>query len=329
MSSVQNKSSLGDLGSSSLNARFELVYNQNESRYDGADLAKKLFSFKNTDQDTFRTTGLTGVPLLERFDEGDPIPKGVNTKTFETLYAVNDYGKGIDVTDDCQKDKQKLGAKLDEMANLARSTDIHQYKAAFQILNGGFVTTATVNGIALNRYNNEALFSASHARADGGTAQSNVSAAAISLTELNIETGRLALIKQLTDNGQPIVDMGAINLVVPDDLIKNAVIFTQSQYRATTANNDLNFYQTTTGKINVMSSRWLNANVGGSSTAWFLLATVPGVDSPLCVYRKGGPEFYAAPRDPNTWTQTFSVKNRMAIGNSEFKGTWASQGTGA
>ena len=135
------------------------------------------------------------------------------------------------------------------------------------------------------------------------------------------------MIKQLTDNGLPILDMGAINLVVPDDLIKNAIIFTQSQYRATTTNNDLNFYQTTTGRINAISSRWLDATNGGSATAWFLIASIPGIASPLRVYRRGGPRFLEESTGDRTWNKVFSVKNRYAVENSEWKGTYASAGT--
>lgn len=326
MSDIQTRSTLADLGKRGLGPMFEDVFEQNLIKYEGRDIASKIFAFLNTDKLVLRTTGLTGVPVPAEFAEGTPFPESVNIKTFETKYSINDYGMSIAVTDDCLKDRERLGKKLDEMAQLSKAQDIGEVKSAFQILNGGFVSTAKVNGTTLYRYNNEPLFSATHARADGGTSQSNVSAGAIALTELNLETGRLALIKQLTDIGLPILDMGAIMLVVPDDLIKNAVIFTQSQYRATTTNNDLNFYSTTNGRINAIGARWLNSNVGGSSTAWFLTTSLPGMDPILRVYRNGGPEYQWSERDAKTWNRTAAVKNRYACGNSEWKGTWASAG---
>ena len=323
MASIQTRSTLGDLGKRGLGPVFEQVFDQNLARYDGMDIAKKIFSFINTDKSVLRTTGLTGYGLLEEFEEGSPFPEGVNIKTFETLYAIRDYGKAVTVTDDCLKDRERLGEKLNEMAGLASSAEITVVKSAFQILNGGFVTTAKVNGTTLHRYNGEALFGGSHSRADGGTSQSNYSAGTIALTELNLETGRLALVKQLTDNGLPLLNLGVINLIVPDDLEKNAVIFCNSGLRATTTDNDLNFYQ---GRFNVISSRWLNSVNGGSSTAWYLYATVRGQESPLRVYRQGGPEFKEAQPAARTWNKVFAVKNRYAAGNSEWKGTWASAG---
>lgn len=322
--SIQTRTSLGDLGHRGLGPVFEDVFEQNYVRYDGRDVANQLFSFLNTDKATVRTTGLTGYGLPEEFNEGSPFPETTNIKTYETVYTIRDYGLSVTVTDNMKKDQEKLGRALDEMANHAKSVDVGEVKSAFQILNGGFGTAATVNGTTMHRYNDAALFQASHARSDGGTAQSNYSAGSIALTELNLETGRLALVKQLTDNGLPVTQTGMITVAVPDDLEKNAVIFTGSQLRASTANNDLNFYR---GRMNVVSSRWLNATHGGSATAWFLIVNMPGMPGPLRVYRKEGPEFFASERDPKTWNQVMSVKNRYAVGFSDWRGCWASQGT--
>lgn len=320
---VQTRATLGDLGKKGLGPAFEDVFYQDLASYDGMKIAERVFSFVNTSKATLRTTGLTGYALGELFDEGEPIPETQNIKTYETQYNIDDYGKAVTVTDNALKDREVMAKKREEVSMLAKSAELTVAKGAFQILNGAFATSATKNGFKLYRYNDEALCSASHARADGGTAQSNLSATGITLTELNLETGRLALVKQLTDIGTPIMDMGMINLVVPDDLEKNAVIYTGSQLRATTANNDLNFYR---GRMNVICSRWLNSELGGSSTAWFLIARTPNMPSPLRVYRNGGPEFNESERESRTWNRVFAYKNRFALGNSEWKGVWGSAG---
>lgn len=324
MSNIQTRSTLADLGKTGLGPKFEQVFEQNLIKYDGRKIAEKLFAFMNTDRATFRTTGLTGYNYMVEFNEGDPFPELINVKTFQTLYSIRDYGGAVTVTDDYLQDHEKLGMALDEMANLAASIDISEVRSAFQILNGGFGTSTKVNGTTLHRYNSEALFSATHARADGGSSQSNTSANSIPLTELNLETLRLSLVKQLTDIGQPIMNMGRLTLAVPDDLEKNAVIFTQSSLRPTTNNNDMNFYR---GRIDVLSSRWLNGEQGGSTTAWFLIANLPGMASPLRVYRKGGPRFEEAQPESRTWNKVFAAKNRYAVGHSEWKGAIASAGS--
>ncbi|MDP1729387.1 MAG: hypothetical protein Q8L27_04245 [archaeon] len=167
MASIQTRATLGDIGKKGLGPVFEDVYQQNLLAYDGMKTAQKIFSFMNTDKSVLRTTGLTGYSLPEEFEEGSPFPETTNIKTYETLFTIRDYGKAVTVTDDCIKDREQLGGKLSEMANLSRAVEIGTVKSAFQILVGGFVTTAKINGTSLHRYNDEALFSASHARADG------------------------------------------------------------------------------------------------------------------------------------------------------------------
>ena len=320
---IQTRGTLGDLGTRGLGPVFEDVFEQNQIKFDGMENVKRVIDFINTDKGVVRDTGLTGYGFLEEFDEGDALPQDRNIKTFETTYSIRDYGKMITVTDDMLEDRERLGRALDEMANLSKSSQITRAKHAMQNFNGGFVTTAKVGDASLHRYNAERLFSTVHARADGGATQSNASATGITLTELNLETARLALVKQLTDIGMPIIDMGKITLVVPDDLEKDAVIFTGSQLRATTANNDLNFYL---GRIDVLSSRWLNAGNGGSSTAWFLVARLQ-IGNPLRVYQRGGPRFKEG-YENKTWNQEFGVKDRYAVGNSEWKGTFGTLGDG-
>lgn len=324
--STQMRSTLGDLGQRNVGPEFEQVFNQTDFVYAGKEVASKIFSFLNVDKSTFRTTSVTGLPYLKRFDEGTPMPEALNIKSFETAWDIDDNGLGVTVTDDCIKDRVKLGAKLEEFKLLSSSVPRSETQSAFQILNGGFVTTATINGTKLARYNAEALFSTSHARADGGSALSNVSAGAITLTELNLETGRLALVQQLSDIGLPIMDMASIMLVVPDALQKIARIITQSTLRSNTNNNDLNFYNSVDGKIDVITSKFLNANVGGSATAWFLVARMPGLESVLRVYRDGAPEFKQELTADRTWNQFFGVKDRRIAGNAEFRTTWASAG---
>lgn len=323
MGNIQTRSTLGDLGQRGLGPQFEDVFEQNLVKYSGRQYAEMIFDFQNTDNPTPRTTGLTGYALTSEFDEGTPYPSLVDYKTFETLYVIKDAGGSVEVTEDCLSDRERLGAKLDEMAKLAKSQDMEEVRAAFQILNGGFSSALTYNGVTISRYNSAALFQGSHSRADGGSSQSNYSAGSIALTETNLETGRLALVKQLTDVGLPIIDMGSLTLCVPDDLEKNATIYAGSELRPSTANNDINFYK---GRINVLSSRWLNSANGGSSTAWFLLAKITGAPSALRVYRLGGPQYYERAADSKTGNLTFAVKNRRGVGYSFWQGQWASPG---
>lgn len=324
---IQTRATLGDLGREGLGPVFEDVFEQSLIKFSGMENVKRLVDFVPTEKGVVRTTGLTGFGFLTEFEEGDAIPQDVNIKTFETTFTIRDYGKNITVTDDTIEDRTALAKKVDEFAHHAQMADITMARGAMANFNGAFGTTAVVDGHSLHRYNNEQLVQTAHARADGGTAQSNRSSTNITLTELNLETGRLELLAQLTDNGLPILDMSRIIVVVGDDLEKNAVIFTGSTLRPSTANNDINFYRGI--QMDVVSSRWLTAAQGGSATQWFLYSALPGVGTPFRVYQKGGPRFKQTEAQAKTWNVDFAVKNRYASGNVEFKGIWGTDGTGS
>jgi len=193
-------------------------------------------------------------------------------------------------------------------------------QAAFQPLINGFTTNAAVNGFDITLYGDGVpMFSTLHPRADGGATQSNASSTGIALTETNLEVGRIALVKQLLDDGSPLALLGPIWLAVPTDLEKTAKIITDSPLRSETSDNDINFY--TGGVVNVVASQYLTATHGGSATAWYLLAQ--GLSHVTLVDRKV----------PTLWDQISAeggldvhVDSRLSVGHSHWLGSWASKG---
>lgn len=141
--STQTRATLGDLGQRNVGPEFEEVFNQTDMVYQGKEIASKIISFLNVDKSTFRTTGLTGYPLLKQYDEGTPMPEALNIKTFETPWDIFDYGISTTVTEDCLADKVKLQGKLDEYKNLAAMVAPSEVQAGFNILNGGLTLAIT------------------------------------------------------------------------------------------------------------------------------------------------------------------------------------------
>ncbi len=321
MAANETRGTYGDLGTRGAGPDFEEVFRQNVDAFDGMDLVSQVFQVQDTNKAVLRDVGTVGYSFLEFTDEGDDFPEDADMLTFITQYNIRDFTKKVTVTDNMIQDGTYAPA-LNKFADYARSSKFTMGKAAFNVLNTAFVTTNPTNTFFVDRYGDGlALASVAHTRRDGGSNQSNASATGITLTELNLETLRLQLVKQLTDNGLPLTDMGQITLVVPDDLEKDAVIFTGSQKRATTANNDLNFYS---GRINVLTVRWLNSDSGGSATKWHLIAKAA---SKLKMYVREQPSF-GQDTAVNNRNQTFTVKTRFAPGFSEWKGTVHSLGDG-
>jgi hypothetical protein len=319
---LETRAVFGDLAHRGAIAQFADVFDQSLQVYDGTDVLSKIFKVESTSDSIIRDTSLAGLGLFAETNEGDAYDTDSNLVGYETTYFIKDLTKSVEVTKN-RLDDTNYKTELDAFRLAGISARMTKGKYTLNVLNSAFSTSVTNNGFTIYRMGDaKALASVSHPRKDGGTAQSNASATGITLTELNLETGRLALVKQLTDRGLPIEFMGKLVLAVPDDLEKDATIFANTEFRPTTANNDINFYN---GRIGVLASRWLNSAHGGSSTAWHLIDTNV---SKLKLYVRQEPQFFTS-IDGKTQNRIFAIQMRMAAGHSDWKGTWHSKGDGA
>lgn len=280
---------------------------------------------KNTTDDSAQASysGKTGSGVLSLFQEGSTIPRKQRFKLYDTGFVHDQYGGQIEVTRK-QLMNRDFSEAFNEFKDLATSGNVTRSKAPAQIFNGAFATTAMKNGIKLTFYGDaKPLCSTIHPRVDGGAAQSNASATGITLTESNLEVGRLALLQQLQDDGNPMTFAGAMYLVVPLALEKTAKIITGSDLRSGTTNNDINIYNG--GAVTVMSSNWLGTAAGGLDTEWFLV--VPSVARLLFVLRNGLSMDQSV--DKNTKSTLFDVILDFSVGHSDWRGVWGSKGDGA
>ena len=319
---IETRAVFGDLAQRGAIAKFADVFDQSLMVADNLEVLQKVFKVENTTDSIIRDTSVVGLGLFSEVSEGDAYDEDSNMVGYETVYTVKNLGKTVTVTKNRIEDSD-YKRELDTFRHAAVAARLTKAKYIFNVLNGSRTTAVTNNSYTLYRMADAvALASVSHPRRDGGTAQSNASATGVTLTELNLETGRLALVKQLTDRGLPIEFMGKVTLVVPDDLEKDATIFANSNLRPTTANNDLNFYE---GKIDVLSSKWLNSANGGSSTAWYL---VDQNIAQLKLYIRQDAQFYSTV-EAKTRNVINDIDLRLAAGHSDWRGTWVSAGDGA
>jgi hypothetical protein len=318
---LETRAVFGDLAQRGAVAKFADVFDQSLKLYNGMDAVSKAFKVIPTQDSIIRDDGIAGLGLFQETMEGDAYAEDANLVTYETVYYIKDLTKTVSVTKNRIEDTD-YKRELDTFRQAAAAAQLTKAKYAMNVLNAGFGTSLTNNGFTVYRYGDSvALFSTAHTRKDGGSNQSNSSATGITLTELNLETGRLALVKQLTDRGLPMEFLGKIMVVVPDDLEKDSVIFTGSQYRPTTANNDINFYN---GRMAVLASRWLDSANGGSTTAWFL---VDMNFAQLKLYVRQDPQFVNQ-EEAKTRNHIFSIDLRLAAGHSDWRGVWGSKGDG-
>lgn len=265
-------------------------------------------------------TGKTPFGKIQEFQDGDDIPTLDRSKTYTTKVVFRNYGGAVEVTKNQIEDRD-FAAELDEMMDLSRSMNQGQDESGLQLFNGGFATTTSVNGYTVTWYNDgQPQFSTVHATTvPGGSTQSNASSASIPLGHDNLETGRVALTLQQTDNGLPLALTSKPMLVVPVNLEKEAMETINSDLTPESANNAINVFR---GSVDMASSAFLDNTNGGSNTAWFLLN--PQRHKLFQEIRQEK----KLEQDVNIRNKvaTFTVDARWANYSLEWKGTWGSQG---
>ena len=295
--------------------------------FDQAALTYKInvpafYKQRSDDAQQYNVSGLTSGGLLAKRTEQSNYEVGRRYKTYDTNYAHTNYSKRFELSMEMLQDRDFEGV-FDESRQQRIMADFFRQRALFQPFNGGFGTTTTVNGVDLTRYGDGlALFSTAHTRVDGGSNQSNASSTGIPLTEANLETGLIALSKQLLDDGTPIADLGRIWLVVPRDLEKTAKIITGSALRDGTANNDMNIYND--GAHPVLATHLLSSVNGGSNTAWFLVAENA---SKILFVDRLAPQLVSSRAEHGG--MNFDVDTRFSVGHSHWIGVWGSKGDNA
>lgn len=319
---MENKATWGD-AIRGVGVTFREFFTQNDlNQVAGWDPVVKTLRSNDA---TTNFSGKTGAGLLQRFSDGSAIPTANRYKLFDTSVEQQPMGARLEVTRQTLLYRDFQGA-FDEARDLMASVQSTLSRAGAQIFNRAFTSgTGVTGGTQVVTYNDGvALVSTAHPRADGGSSQSNASSTSIPLTESNLETGRIALLNQLQDDGVPMMAPGQLYLVVPNNLDKTARIITESNLRSGTANNDTNIY--TGGAINVMSSVWLdsgNSGTGvGSNTAWFLVAPNR---AKLAIVISKGPDLEFL-KDKDTKSGLFDVILDLGVCSYDWRGVYGSQG---
>lgn len=281
---------------------------------------KAIANVETTKREFFDDINMSGIGTLAEVPEGQTIPQQSPLNGYTTRYTVKDYAAIIPITHKMLRGDlysvttiQRLFTKLGKAAN--RTID----KNFFSMFNNGFTTSYTSYGDA------KPLFSTSHPRKDGGTAQSNASSTGITLTYANLEVATLAMREVLDDRGQ-IIDIGEgkLTLLVPPALEKEAVVLTESVLIPGEADNDINYHHYK-GNVNVVVAKWLSAAAGGSDTAWYLLANG---DHEMNLFIR---ESFETDSWEDKTTRTMNVRGTLAhaYGWSSWYGVWGSKGDGA
>jgi hypothetical protein len=280
---------------------------------DSSDSAQKNF------------TGKVSENRITRKDEGEATNELNRFKTYVTSVDFTAYGAKVELTRENLMDRD-FSSQLDEATDIGRASNFSQDEAGLQIFNGGFTTRKdSIKGYRYQYYNDGVpTFSVQHPSVvPGQSAQSNASATGTVLSDANLETARLALRKQLTDAGGPLMMGGSETLVLPLALEKTGRQITESERIANaTNNNEINIYQ---GSIGMTTSVLLDSVHGGSNTAWYLI--VPGATRFVHDVREGMQPWTEVDEDKKTLT--VGIYGRWANYTKDWRRAWGSLGDGA
>lgn len=269
-------------------------------------------------------TGKVSENRITRKDEGEDANELNRFKTYVTSIDYTAYAAKIEVTRENLMDRD-FSSQLDEAMDIGKASNFSQDEAGLQLFNGGFDTRKTeIKGYRYQYYNDGVpTFSVQHPSVVPGTsAQSNAHSNGATLTEANLETARLALRKQMTDAGGPLVMGGSETLVLPLALEKTGKIITESERVPGNDFNDINIYR---GYVNMTTSVLLDAVHGGSDTAWFLI--VPGATKMVHDVREAMQPWTEVDEDKKTLT--VGIYGRWANYTKDWRRAWGSKGNGS
>ena len=256
------------------------------------------------DMHSLKEGSMMGFGKLTPYEDGSPPDADVIVQGPEKEVTFTDYGKMWMVTrnmaaDDITGHLKKVPRKFSEVANYTVET------LWWDILNSGFVTTVRT-GI-----DGAALFSNSHTRIDGGTADNLGSGA---LSETTLEAGIQHFRDMKNEHGQPI-QMSPKVLVIPTALEWTAKRLLLSELRPGTANNDIN-------ALKDEGLQYIVCPYLTSSTAWFLLSDEHDLRH---IWRRN--IGFSSWDDEATKSALFSVDFRVADEFWDWRGAYASPGT--
>lgn len=264
--------------------------------------------------------GKTTAGRLKKTVEGDNANSNARYLSYLTKVTYTKYTGSLEVTEEMLADRD-FDNVFSEASELGRVANFSLDESGMQLFNGGFATTATVNGYDMTFYGDgKPTYSTIHpTKVPGASTQSNASSTGIKFNHDNLETANIALVEQQDDAGLPIGSNGKPMIVVPESLRREAREETESQLDPSSANNAINVWR---GTMDMTSSLFLSAVNGGSNTAWFLVT--PGIDKQFQEIRQA--PTMAMDTAVRSGTTLFVVKARWANVVRDWRYKYGSKG---
>lgn len=209
-----------------------------------------------------------GVNLFPIISETQTVPTSTPKVANKITTQIKDFAESVELSKDLFDDNMH-GVWARTVQDLALKARVSMDQNAFKIFRGAFTTTLTADGIALV---------GNHALLNGAFYSNNlftISGASTVLSSTSLNAAITALAVQPDQTGVVLGQQPAC-LLVPPALIKLSLELTDSALAGDTSTNAINVFRSAYG-YRVYSTPYISAAVGGSDTAWFLIARNHGI----------------------------------------------------
>lgn len=242
------KQNFGDLYGSSQLPALEFLFRHELPMHGG--IRGDLANVKSTQRDIWQMTSTHDIDLFQTVSEGEDYTFVASKQGASKTLSILKYGLGISISEEAIADG-KFDELADLMKKLARSAQESREIAFVNLINNGYTTETTPDGVA--------AFSASHTLPSGGT-YSNVLPVASDLSESSLQTARYLFSTAFVGDTGIIYKLKPTKLLVHPANEAYAEELVGSQLKPDTNDNNLN--SLLKHKIEVVSSPHLTDEDG-------------------------------------------------------------------
>lgn len=268
------------------------------------DIRGEIFSIESMDREVTQWTKISSYGQMEQVSEGVVAPKDVATQLGLKTFTALKFKKAIPISDEMIQDNRwDLVNKM--VRGLGRAAYETQQVSAFNILNNAFGSETAFDGVA--------IISASHTTQSGN--QSNIIASAADISYAGLKEGENYFRKVTDERGKHLI-LQPNAVLTTESFRHDALELVNTPFKPGSANNDIN----SLSALKVLSSPFLT-----DDDAWFMLAA-PGTEANgLMIYNRQ-PLDSRTHEDALAGVMYYIAEYRQALGCSEWRGVWGSQG---
>ena len=243
----------GQLYGSSMLPALEELFDYELARH--PSVRDQIFKLESADRDIWQSTSMHDLPLFQSVEEGQDYSFHRQKQGASKTFTMEKFGLGFSISEEAVDDG-KFNLIADGVKKLAKSAKETQEVAAMNILNNGFTSETSADGVY--------VLSASHTLPSGRTFRNKLSTAS-DLSVSSLETALSDFETQFIGDSGIIYNIKPRVLLVHPSNKRYAMELIGSDLKADTADNNMNSIKQ--DGLRVISSPHLT-----DSDAWFLLA---------------------------------------------------------